>query len=87
MTWNLARLVGGWVPLASARPACDHNAPNTGEHGPAHHTAPRSKPDGLRTLPDLLASRSLKSARGIGAQRLHMRLHLILAKGACSDGH
>ena len=87
MTWGLAKFAARMARLGSARRDHVQNAKSTGPHGPAHHTAPRSKPDGPRTLPDILASRAKKSARGIGQQRLHLRRHLILAKGTCSDGH
>jgi len=87
MTWGLAKFAARMARSVSARRGRVQNAKSTGLHGPAQITAPRLKPDGPRTLPDILASRAKKSARGIGQQRLHLRRHLILAKGTCSDGH
>ena len=85
MTW--ARVVSAVrrVVSGSASPARFLSAVTRLRHGPAHSTAPKSRPVGWHGV-DLRARAERLHNRNRAAARRYLRTHAALSRGNCYDG-
>ena len=84
MTW--ARVVSALrrVVSGSASPARFLSAATRSRHGPAHSTAPKSRPAGSHGV-DLRARAERIHNRNRAAARRYLRTHAALSKGNCYE--
>ena len=78
---GVARFAAAMGLSASSNPARVHSAPNTGLHGPAPNTEPRSSADGRRISEALIEARAAK-ATNKSLRALYLRQHQNLRRGA-----
>ena len=78
---GVARFAAALGLSAFSNPASDQSEPNTGLHGPAPNTGPKSIADGRRISEALIEARAAK-ATNKNLRALYLRQHQNLRRGA-----